>query len=54
MFKEVRAHIPGLFSWEESSYGAELLSHFGDQQGDPLGPLCFVLALHPIIECIKI
>ena len=51
MFKEVRAHIPGLSAWVKNYYEAEPLLHFGDhtilsrygvQQVDPLGILCFV------------
>ena len=62
MFEEVRTHVPGLAAWVESCYGAEPLLHFGEhtilsrcgvQQGDPLGPLCFALSLHPIVERIK-
>ena len=62
MFEEVRARIPDLAAWVESCYGAEPLLHFGEhtilsrcgvQQGDPLGPLCFALTLHPIVERIK-
>ena len=43
-------------------YGTQPLLHLGDwtirsrngvQQGDPLGPLGFALALHPIIEKIR-
>ena len=62
MFEEVRTHVPGLAAWVESCYGAEPLLHFGEhtilsrcevQQGDPLGPLCFALSLHSIVERIK-
>ena len=62
MFEEVRARIPSMASWMECCYGAQPLLHFGDhtissccgvQQGDPLGPLGFALALHPIVERIK-
>ena len=31
----------------------QLLSCTGVQQGDPLGPLCFALTLHPLIEQIQ-
>ena len=49
-------------SWLECCYGSQppppplpgklytMLSCCGVQQGDPLGPLGFALALHPIIE----
>ena len=62
MFEEVRAHIPSMAAWLECCYGAQPLLHFGNftilsscgvQQGDPLGPLAFALALHPIVERIK-
>ena len=62
MFEEVRALFPAITAWMECCYGAQPLLHFGDhtilsccgvQQGDPLGPLGFALALHPIVERIK-
>ena len=62
MFEEIRAHIPSLAPWTESCYGAQPILHLDDehilsccgvQQGDPLGPLCFALTLHPIVERIK-
>ena len=62
MFAEIRARIPVLSGWVESCYSAQPLLHFGNhtilsqsgvQQGDPLGPLCFALTLHPIVEKIK-
>ena len=62
MFEEVRARIPSIAAWMECCYGAQPLLHFGDhtilsccgvQQGDPLGPLGFALALHPIVERIN-
>ena len=46
----------------ECCYGTQLILHFGDytilsqcgvQQGDPLGPLAFALAFHPIVEKIQ-
>ena len=49
-------------AWLECCYGAQPLLHLGDrtmcscsgvQQGDPLGPFTFSLALHPIIEKIR-
>ena len=58
----MRARIPSIAAWMECCYGAQPLLHFGDhtilsccgvQQGDPLGPLGFALALHPIVERIK-
>ena len=61
MFHEVRSRIPSIASWMECSHGSQpilllndqsILSCRGIQQGDPLGPL-FFLVLHPIIEKIK-
>ena len=58
MFEEVRAKIPSISSWAECCYSSQHLLHMenhnslskcGVQQGDPLGPLAFYLALHPII-----
>jgi len=52
-----------LSSWLERSYGGQLYLHLGDtcihscrgvQQGDPLGPLGFAVALQPIVERIKV
>ena len=49
-------------AWLECCYGAQPLLHLGEhtilskcgvQQGDPLGPLAFALALHPIVERIR-
>ena len=62
MFQEVRARIPSMAAWIECCYGSQPILRLGDhsilsccgvQQGDPLGPLGFALALHPIIETIK-
>ena len=62
MFKEVRARIPSMAAWMESCYGAQPILHLGPhtilsccgvQQGDPLVPLGFSLALLPIIEKIQ-
>ena len=61
MFQEVRDRIPSMAAWMEMCYGAQsflhlgcrtILSCCGVQQGDPLGPLGFALALHPIVEKI--
>ena len=56
--REVRHHMPGLARWAEWCYGrpsnlffegATLKSEVGVQQGDPLGPLFFALALQPVL-----
>ena len=63
IFRVVRALIPSMAAWLECCYGSQPLLHMGEhtilsccgvQQGDPLGPLGFALALHPIIEKIKV
>src|ERR1700743_3602458 len=61
--KAVHQDFPGLYSWIEWCYGTpsvllcnhcdEIVSSCGVQQGDPLGPLLFSLALQPIVEKIK-
>ena len=62
MFKEIESHIPSMATLLECCYGAKPLLHLEDhtilsccgvQQGDPLGPLAFALALQPILERIK-
>ena len=62
MLKEVRSRIPSLSPWLEFCYSSPSLLHFGShtinsccgvQQGDPLGPLGFALAVHPILEKIR-
>ena len=61
LFIEVMEHTPCISAWMECSYGAQPLLHLSDhtlysccgvQQGDPLGPLSFALALHPIVRRI--
>ena len=54
-----RRHLPGLSAWAEWTYGAPshlffagaemLASEAGGQQGDPLAPLAFSLALNEIL-----
>ena len=62
MFSAIRSVLPGLSRWVECCYSTDSVLHFGDhsllsrcgvQQGDSLGPLCFVLTLHPIAMRIK-
>ena len=62
LFEEVRSQITSLSAWMESSYGLQpvlllnnqsILSCCRFQEGDPLGPLGFSLALHPIVRKIK-
>ena len=59
---EVRANLPSLSAWAETSYGSSsnllfkdnvIHSSTGVQQGDPLGPLFFALALHPVVKAIE-
>lgn len=60
---EVRRHFPGLLAWVRFCYDfkdpylwmGEILmrSVTGVQQGDPLGPLLFALALHAILKKLK-
>jgi hypothetical protein len=55
-------HVPGIAAWVEYAYGGQpflkfgssnILSCLGVQQGDPLGPLLFALALQPLLKSIK-
>eukprot|EP00662_Eupelagonemidae_sp_cell21_P016174 gene16174-22683_t len=57
--REIRNRLPGLAAWAEWCYGAPsnlvysdtvLSSEVGAQQGDPLGPLLFALAIQPILR----
>ena len=52
-------HLPSLIKYVHSSYGASSFLAFGDhlllseegvQQGDPLGPLLFCLAVLPVVK----
>ena len=62
LFREVRHRIPSIAAWMECCYGAQPIFHLADrtilsccgvQQGDPIGPLGFALALQPIVERIQ-
>ena len=55
---EVRLHFPQIYNWVSFCYGqparlffgaSEILSESGVQQGDPLGPLLFSLALQRLV-----
>ena len=59
---EVRLQIPSLSPWMECSYGSQPVLRLDDhsirsccrvQQGDPLGPLGFSLALHHVVQKTK-
>ena len=54
--------IPSMSAWLEMSYSTQPLLQYGDftilscsgvQKGDPLRPLGFALALHPLVEKIN-
>ena len=58
MLSAVAEHVPSIYQFCLSSYEKTtllkfsshiILSQEGSQQGDPLGPLFFCLAIHPLI-----
>ena len=62
VLEEARSRVPSIAAWMESCYKVEAPLFFGEHiipsrcgvhQGDPLGPLGFALALHPLIELIS-
>ena len=63
LFREVKDRIPSIVAWMKCSYRSRTILHLahcsilsccGVQYGDALGPLGFALALHPIVEKIKV
>jgi hypothetical protein len=62
MLREVRLRLPGLAPYAEWCYGHHsrllfdgepLTSEAGVQQGDPLGPLLFSLAVQPALRAVR-
>ena len=62
MLNAVALHIPEIFKFCHSAYGEPTVLKFnsrfissqeGVQQGDPLGPLLFCLAIHPILTSLS-
>jgi hypothetical protein len=62
LLQEARGRCPSIAPWVEFCYARPARLYYEDsilrscqgvQQGDPLGPLLFALALHPLIHVIK-
>lgn len=62
LLSEVKKELPDIYNYLWQCYGAPtkllfgdniILSSMGCQQGDPLGPAIFSLAVHPIISNLK-